>query len=103
MPPKKQDVTEAPEKEYTTITLPRQEYERLSRFKEDLEHRPDYSWVAGLGLGAFIGFITGLAASATRRSIFTCGTCGTQTDLTNWGEPTFACPRCGTVYIKGTP
>ena len=101
MPPKKKQIAEKASQDYTTITLPRKEYEKLTRFKEDLEHRPDYSWVVGLGLGAFIGFMTGLAESAARRSIFTCGVCGTQTDLTNWRDPTFSCPRCGAAYVKG--
>jgi len=98
--PKKKRIVKESGNGNTTITLPRKEYEKLSKFKEDLERRPDYSWVAGLGLGAFIGFMTGLAANAARRSILTCGVCGTQTDLANWHEPTFACPRCGTTYIK---
>jgi len=86
--------------DYTTITIPRIEYQKLVNFKEKLGMRPDYSWVAGLGLGAFIGFMIGLAATAARRSIVTCGQCGTRVDVTELNHKSFRCPTCGQEFVR---
>jgi len=88
------------DKDYTTVTLPRSEYEKLVKLRDELMKRPDYSWVGTIGLGAFIGFILGLAANSTKRPMFTCGNCGTQIDLTGWNKPNLQCPKCKQVYIR---
>jgi len=87
------------DKEYTTVTLPRSEYDKLVKLRDELKERPDYSWVGTIGLGAFIGFILGVAANATKRPMFMCK-CGTQIDLTGWNKPNLQCPRCKQVYIR---
>jgi predicted RNA-binding Zn-ribbon protein involved in translation (DUF1610 family) len=94
------DYTKKKGADYTTITIPRIEYEKLVNFKEKLGMRPDYSWVAGLGLGAFIGFMIGLAAIAAKRSIITCGRCGTQIDVTELSHDSFKCPNCGQEFVR---
>jgi DNA-directed RNA polymerase subunit RPC12/RpoP len=88
------------EADYTTITIPKREYQKLVNLKEELGKRSDYSWVAGLGLGAFIGLMIGFMATATKRSIVTCGSCGTQVDITELKQESFQCPNCGRLFLK---
>jgi hypothetical protein len=78
----------------TTITLPRKEYDKLCKFKDELGKREEFSWVSALGVGAFVGFVVGLAAIGANREVFTC-VCGKQIDLTGWKEDRFQCPSCG--------
>ena len=82
------------EKDSTTITLPGKDYDKLVKFKKQLEDRDDYSWIAALGLGAFVGFMIGLASDATNRPFFICN-CGKRIDLTRWAGTEFSCPDCG--------
>ena len=88
-------------KDYTTITLPRKDYDKLRRFKKELEARDDYSWVAALGLGAFVGYMIGVASDAARRPLFVCD-CGSRIDLSQWRGGEFKCPKCGSSYPAGT-
>jgi hypothetical protein len=85
------------EKDYTTITLPRKDYDKLLKFKKELEGRDDFSWVAALGLGAFVAFMIGLASDAAKRPLLTCS-CGVKIDLTQWKGEEFTCPKCSRKY-----
>ena len=84
-------------KVYTTITLPQKDYDRLVSFKKELEKRDDFSYVAALGLGAFIGFMIGFASDAAKHPFFAC-TCGRRIDLTQWRGGEFMCPNCRRKY-----
>src|SRR5437016_1949672 len=107
MPPEKKRVVTVRSNDNTTITLRRTEHAKLTKFKEDLEKREEYSWVANLGLGGFIGFVIGLAAgglaASSRQLVFTCNACKTRVDVTNWKEPRFSCPKCGQQYVRQNP
>jgi hypothetical protein len=81
------------EKDYTTITLLRKDYNKLVKFKKELEERDDYSWIAALGLGTFVGFLIGLASDATNRPFFICN-CGKRIDLGQWTGTKLSCPNC---------
>ena len=94
MPPKK-------EKDYTTITLPRKDYDKLVKFKRDLEKRDNFEWVTALGLGAFVGFMIGMAADQANAPIVTCS-CGQRITLNAWGGQEFSCPNCRRKYPQVT-
>jgi PHP family Zn ribbon phosphoesterase len=89
-------------KKYTTITLPKKDYDKLARVKKELEARDDFSWVAALGLGAFIGFIAGYASDAAKRPFYVCS-CGYRIALTEWKDEEFNCPNCGRRYPQAQP
>jgi len=55
-------------------------------------------WVVGALLFSCLMF--GLAATAAKRSIITCGRCGTQIDVTELSQGSFKCPRCGQELVK---
>jgi PHP family Zn ribbon phosphoesterase len=89
-------------KEYTTITVPRKDYEKLLKFKKQLEDRDDFSWVTALGLGAFVGFMISLASDATNRPFLICN-CGSRIDLTQWNGEEVKCTNCGRSYPQAQP
>jgi hypothetical protein len=33
-------------------------------------------------------------------SMFRCDGCGVQIDLKGWNQPSFACPKCGKVFVR---
>jgi len=86
--------------DYTTITLRKTEYDKLVKFKEELQQRSDYSWISSLGLGAFIGFMIGLAMTAAGRTSLTCGNCGMQINTATWNMSSGHCPNCGKMLFS---
>lgn len=50
-------------------------------------------------VGALLLMI-GLAATAARRSIVTCGQCGTRVDVTELNHKSFRCPTCGQEFVR---
>lgn len=54
-------VGELAESKYVTMRVPKTEYEKLKKVKNQLRQDPDYSWVESLALGAFVGLLAGYA------------------------------------------
>ena len=52
---------ESKEPKYVSMRVPKAEYDKLRRVREELQQNPDYSWVGSLALGAFVGLVAGLA------------------------------------------
>lgn len=52
---------EQSDSKYVSVRVPKVEYEKLKQVREQLKKDPDYSWVAGLALGAMVGLVAGLA------------------------------------------
>ena len=52
---------EGKEPKYVSMRVPKTEYDKLRKAREELQHNPDYSWVGSLALGAFVGLVAGLA------------------------------------------
>ena len=46
---------------YISMRVPKREYEKLKVARDELQKKSDYSWVANLALGAFIGIVAGMA------------------------------------------
>lgn len=46
---------------YVSMRVPKTEYDKLRKAREELQHNPDYSWVGSLALGAFVGLVAGIA------------------------------------------
>lgn len=46
---------------YVSMRVPKAEYDKLRKVREEMQHNPDYSWVSSLALGAFVGLVAGLA------------------------------------------
>src|SRR6266699_2916083 len=107
MPTGKKRIESDRDNKNTTITLPRTEHARLTKFKEDLEKREEYSWVANLGLGGFIGFVIGLAvgglAASTKQLVFTCTACKTRVDVTNWEGARIFLPKGWATICQTKP
>jgi len=51
---------ESKEPKYVSMRVPKAEYDKLRRVREELQQNPDYSWVGSLALGAFVGLVAGL-------------------------------------------
>ncbi|GEM_PF-5047929 len=45
---------------YVSLRVPKVEYDKLKQVREQLKQNPDYSWVEGLALGAFVGLMAGI-------------------------------------------
>ena len=56
------------EPKYVSMRVPKTEYDKLRRAREELQQNPDYSWVGNLALGAFVGLIAGLAIRELTRT-----------------------------------
>jgi len=48
---------ESEEPKYVSMRVPKTEYDKLRKAREELQQNPDYSWVGSLALGAFVGLI----------------------------------------------
>ena len=46
---------------YVSMRIPKTEYDKLRKAREEMQHKPEYSWVGSLALGAFVGLVAGLA------------------------------------------
>ncbi len=46
---------------YVSMRVPKAEYDKLRKVREEMQRNPDYSWVSSLALGAFVGLVAGLA------------------------------------------
>ena len=49
------------ELKYVSMRIPKTEYDKLRKAREEMQHMSEYSWVGSLALGAFVGLIAGLA------------------------------------------
>ena len=58
---RKNIMEESKEPKYVSMRVPKAEYDKLRRVREELQQNPDYSWVGSLALGAFVGLVAGLA------------------------------------------
>lgn len=56
------------EPKYVSMRVPKTEYDKLRKAREELQQNPDYSWVSSLALGAFVGLIAGLAIKELTKS-----------------------------------
>jgi len=46
--------------EYINLRVPRSEYDKVKKLRDQMKKNPSYSWAGGLALGAFIGLIAGI-------------------------------------------
>ena len=46
---------------YVSMRVPKASYDKLRKVREEMQQKPDYSWVGSLALGAFVGLVAGLA------------------------------------------
>lgn len=46
--------------EYINLRVPRSEYEKVKKLREQMKKKPAYSWAGSLALGAFIGLMAGI-------------------------------------------
>jgi len=65
--------------------------------EHDIGYMPIIAGLAAAGLSLLAWGLHHLVAG---RSIFTCGRCETQIDITDWSELGFSCPKCSTPYVR---
>jgi hypothetical protein len=51
------------DRDYTTVRVPRREYERIVEARERYRQTDNQSYIGQLALGAFLGFLAGVAIS----------------------------------------
>jgi len=59
---------ESDKPKYVSMRVPKTEYDKLRKAREELQHNPNYSWVGSLALGAFVGLVAGLAIRELTRT-----------------------------------